>query len=110
MASKPLVMEDVPGSQFRPNTKIVDSKTVLANSGTDVVMIDPTDMTRSNREPSRIPANTPSISDNGIIMAKVQNPRIAVFQRRGHRTSETGTLNRTESPKSPDKKFPNQDP
>mmetsp|Transcript_3448 Transcript_3448/g.2058 ORF Transcript_3448/g.2058 Transcript_3448/m.2058 type:complete len:86 (-) Transcript_3448:302-559(-) len=82
----------VPGSHFKPNTKRAEKITALANSGIDVVKMPKTDMHRSSKEPSFIPDNTPRVNDKGIMMAKVQNPRIAVFHNLGKRTSFTGPL------------------
>ena len=91
----------VPGSHPSQNTKMAARNTALANSGIEVVTMLVTEMIRSSREPSRMPARTPRISDSGIITAKVQKPRMAVFQSLGHSTSATGTLKRMDSPKSP---------
>ena len=92
MNSNPPAMLLVPGSHFKPNTKRAEKNTALANSGTDVVKMPKTDMVRSRMEPSFIPDKTPRINDKGIMMAKVQKPKIAVFHNRGKSTSFTGPL------------------
>ena len=105
---KPSDMLLVPGSSFHQKTKMVERNTALANSGTEVVMMLVTEMVRSSFEPSFIPARMPRIREMGIITAKTQKPRIAVFHNRGKSISTTGVLKRMDSPKSPVTKLPNQ--
>ena len=93
---KPSAMALVPGNQDRPKTKIADSNTALANSGTEVVRILRSEMRRSCTEPARMPASTPSVKESGIMTAKVVRPSRAVLARRGHRMACTGTLKRVE--------------
>ena len=92
--SKPDDMPLVPGNHLSQKTKMAEKNTALANSGTEVVATEVTDMVRSSLEPSRMPDMMPSARESGIIRAKVQNPRMAVFHSLGHRTSATGTLKR----------------
>src|SRR3546814_6453042 len=95
MGSKPDDIAEVPGSTCNPNTKMAARNTALANSGIAAVMMLVTEMARSSREPSRMPASTPSSSAIGISTAKVQKARIAVFQSRSEEhTSEHQTLMR----------------
>ena len=100
----------VPGKRSKEKTKIADSSTALANSGTEVVTIEVTEIVRSVRDPSRMPASTPSPRAIGTMTISVASARIAVFPSRDHSTSETGTFQRTDSPKSPMTKLPSQRP
>jgi len=65
-----------------------------------------TDMALSSLDPSLMPDRTPNINDKGIIIAKVQNPNMAVFHNRGNITSATGPLKRMDSPRLPMAKVP----
>jgi hypothetical protein len=104
--SKPSVMELVPGRMPSQNTKMADSNTALANSGTEVVRIEVTEMVRSSLDPSRMPDSTPKPRETGTTTSRVAAARMAVEPRRGHMTSPTGTLKRTDSPKLPMTKLP----
>jgi hypothetical protein len=73
-----------------------------------VVTIEVTEMPRSRREPSRIPASTPSPRETGTTTAIVARARIPVLPSLGHMMSPTGTLKRIEVPKSPTTKFASQ--
>jgi hypothetical protein len=83
-------------------------RTALANSGTEVVRIEVTEIVRSSLDPSRMPDSTPSPKETGTTTIKVAAARTAVEPRRGHMTSPTGALKRTDSPKSPMMKLPSQ--
>src|SRR5260370_40081743 len=96
----PSAMELVPGSQARLKTKIADNTTALANSGTEVVRILTSEMSRSYTEPARMAASTPSVKESGIIAANVATPSSAVGDGRGHRTAWTGGWKRGEKPTS----------
>ena len=102
------VMLLVPGRIPSQNTKIAESSTALANSGIEVVRIEVTEIVRSSLEPSRMPDSTPRPREIGTTTAKVAAARIAVEPRRGHMTLPTGSLKRTDSPKSPTTKLPAQ--
>ena len=78
----------------------------MANSGTEAASVAKRRTPRSRREVSRFPATIPSSIDSGTIRAKQMPARIAVFFRRSPRSSLTGILKRSESPRSPDASFP----
>ena len=104
----PSVIVLVPGSHRSPKTKIAARNTELANSGTEVVMMLETEITRSSFDPSRMPARIPRVRDTGMRTTNTPSPRIAVFRSRGPRMSATGALKRTDCPKSPTTKCPSQ--
>jgi hypothetical protein len=81
-------------------------KTPMANSGTDAASVAKKRTPRSSREVSRLPAMIPSSIDRGTIRAKQTPPRTAVFFRRSSRMSLTGTLKRSDWPRSPETSFP----
>jgi hypothetical protein len=97
-----------PGSHLSHSTKIPTRNTPEANSGTEVVAIENTEIVRSWAEPSFMPDSTPSSRASGTMNSRTPRPSRAVLPRRGSRISETGTLNRVDIPKSPTMKSPSQ--
>lgn len=97
-----------PGSQPSHSTKIPTRNTPEANSGTEVVAIEKTEIVRSCAEPSLMPASTPSSSASGTMTSSTPRPSRAVLPSRGSRISDTGTLKRVDMPKSPTRKLPSQ--
>ena len=61
----------------------------MANSGTDVVMIDASDSPLSSLLPSRMPASTPMVSDSGTMMENAIAAMRAVLPKRGQIKSLT---------------------
>ena len=88
---KPPTMLLVPGRRSSQKTKMTVRSGALAYSGTEVVRMQETEITRSRRAPSRMPARTPKKSARGITKARTKPPSSAVLARRGQSTSETGT-------------------
>src|SRR3546814_1400272 len=76
---------------------MLKSKTAVANSGTEVVRMAETEATRSRRPPSRMPAITPTVRPMAEAKNSARPPRMPVLPSRGHSTSETGALKRTDS-------------
>ena len=85
-------MEEVPGSQPSPKTKIQASSTALAYSGMEVVVMEKTEITRSCAEPSFMPASTPRVRATMTMTTKVTPARMPVLPSRSQKISFTGRL------------------
>ena len=75
---------EVPGSQPSRTTKIASRNTPMANSGIEAQTEENTETVRSIRLRSRMPASTPSSTENGTMTAKQMAARSSVLPSRSH--------------------------
>src|ERR1700753_54234 len=73
---------EVPGNTLSQITKIEARNTPEANSGTEVVTMLATEMTRSSFEPSRMPAAMPNTIENTTMITKATAASSKVLPRR----------------------------
>ena len=73
----------------------------MANSGIEAQTEENTETVRSIQLRSRMPASTPSSTENGTMTAKQTPASISVLPSRSHSTSETGLRKTMDWPKSP---------
>ncbi len=90
--SPPPSSGEVPGSSPSQITSSAERKAPMANSGTEVVRMLATEMVRSRREPSRIPASTPNRTESGTMTAKATAASRLVLPSRSQITSLTCVL------------------
>ena len=66
----PSIIADFVGTQRKPNAKTTVNSAAVAICGIEVVNTAMTEITRSNIDPSFMPAKTPSVKDTGIMIRK----------------------------------------